>query len=169
MSIVGPGTWPLLFHSSLLDHMVHAHMPIPSEWTAALLTIMILVVLRIWALRKSIWVWGWISCHNGLAHSSGGVNKHWCKELCTGWGGVGFCSPWMDNCRCIDCVVMVGVADHSMQCMSMNSWWRPMPSLESDCQNYARQTKRKCHCLVIKYIWCDGYTTEISAKVFILS
>jgi len=46
---------------------------------------------------------------------------------------------------------------------------KAMPALEPDCQNYARQSKRKCHCFGKKIIWCDGYTAEISEKVFLLS
>jgi len=41
---------------------------------------------------------------------------------------------------------------------------------ESGCQNYVRQSKRKSHCFGIKHtIVVDGYTTEISKTVFILS
>jgi len=81
MSVVGPGMCPLPLHSSVLAHIVHAQVPL------ALLMIMICVLLRIWALRVSICTWGWISCHSGSAHGSGGVSKHWWREDSMGWEG----------------------------------------------------------------------------------
>jgi len=115
MSVGGPGTYPSLLHSSELAQIIHAQVLLPSGCTAALFTIMILVVVRSCACNISRCAWGQISCQSESAQQLGGVRR--CVWMDVGWAieGLGFNCPGMGNIMCMHRVVVVGVAGTMLQ------------------------------------------------------
>jgi len=110
MSLWCAGMWPSSLHSSKFAQMVQVQVPLPSGFTAALLTIRIHVAASIWNHRVSVCVCGQISCHNGRAHVTDGVIS--LTRIGIGWyADFGcWCNPGMGRSRWVLVVVMVGVA-----------------------------------------------------------
>jgi len=88
MSVTSPGTYPSPLHTSVLAHIIHAHIPMPLGWTAPLLTRMMRVVVSSAFHRVSVCACGHISVHKGWAQSAGSVNS-W---VARGTGVCGCCS-----------------------------------------------------------------------------
>jgi len=73
--------------------MVQAHVPWFLLSTEVSLTSIICDCPSKWCLSMLVWACGWMLCHNGVSHSSGGVISQWRSIWCCGIMGGGFILP----------------------------------------------------------------------------